>query len=354
MPLIHSKSKKAQSKNIETEMKAGKPQDQAIAISYAIKRKAKKKAMGGMYAEGGPVSAAAERRPMPDQRSNDAHMVSQNSGDKAPMRGDSAITGGDTSYQAKKGMKTTKIKHPRMVPQDGYSTRMRDEEDDLQSSADVNDGPQRQPPEHDNEEGADRQGPEVPDMEREHNNGRKPYAKGGPINGIVSMEMADEDHAEHPAGLEEDNDQMRPSEEEIMADHFAQGGEVSIEHDMMDQPEEEQETIHDASVAAAIMRRRKYAHGGEIHSHDSIYSDDSDMADVSRNADEDANEEDQTSFNALRKENYSETEGLNQLTQPEDSNMIDNPREDHEENIHDRSIVGKIRSSMRKRSPITR
>lgn len=47
MPLMKSKSKEAMSKNIKAEMDAGKPQKQAIAIAYAVKRKAPKKAMGG-------------------------------------------------------------------------------------------------------------------------------------------------------------------------------------------------------------------------------------------------------------------------------------------------------------------
>ena len=42
MPLIKSKTEKAQKKNIETEVKAGKPVKQAVAISYAIKREAAK------------------------------------------------------------------------------------------------------------------------------------------------------------------------------------------------------------------------------------------------------------------------------------------------------------------------
>lgn len=40
--LVKSKSKKAISKNIKTEIKAGKPQKQAIAISLSVARKAKK------------------------------------------------------------------------------------------------------------------------------------------------------------------------------------------------------------------------------------------------------------------------------------------------------------------------
>lgn len=48
MPLNKSKSKKAFSENVKTEIKAGKPTKQAVAISYAVqgekKPSAKKKA----------------------------------------------------------------------------------------------------------------------------------------------------------------------------------------------------------------------------------------------------------------------------------------------------------------------
>jgi hypothetical protein len=44
MPLNKTKSKKAVSENIKTEMKAGKPQKQAIAIALDVQRKATKKA----------------------------------------------------------------------------------------------------------------------------------------------------------------------------------------------------------------------------------------------------------------------------------------------------------------------
>ncbi len=44
MPLVKGKSKKAVSKNIATEMNAGKPQKQAIAIAMSVAGKQKKKA----------------------------------------------------------------------------------------------------------------------------------------------------------------------------------------------------------------------------------------------------------------------------------------------------------------------
>ena len=63
MPLEKGSSRKAVSANIKTEMAAGKPQKQALAIAYAVKRKAQKKAHGGViqgdmgdcYADGGKV-----------------------------------------------------------------------------------------------------------------------------------------------------------------------------------------------------------------------------------------------------------------------------------------------------------
>src|SRR5271170_4534574 len=50
MPLIKGKSQKSFVKNLKTEMEAGKPQKQSLAIAYAMKRKAehrKKMADGG-------------------------------------------------------------------------------------------------------------------------------------------------------------------------------------------------------------------------------------------------------------------------------------------------------------------
>ena len=43
MPLVKSKTPEAFRKNVKAEMAAGKPVKQAVAISYAVKRKAEKK-----------------------------------------------------------------------------------------------------------------------------------------------------------------------------------------------------------------------------------------------------------------------------------------------------------------------
>lgn len=41
MPLKQGKSEKAFKENVKTEMKSGKPQKQALAIAYSVKRKSK-------------------------------------------------------------------------------------------------------------------------------------------------------------------------------------------------------------------------------------------------------------------------------------------------------------------------
>lgn len=43
MPLKQSTSKKVFQQNVRTEIKAGKPQKQAVAIAYSVQRKAKSK-----------------------------------------------------------------------------------------------------------------------------------------------------------------------------------------------------------------------------------------------------------------------------------------------------------------------
>ncbi len=379
MPLSQGKSKKAFEHNIKAEMNSGKPQDQALAIAYSVKRKAKRKKM----AEGGIAykndSAKTEAHPMPSERDNDSRMVSQNSGNKAPM--EDSWTSRPDIKQSTKGMKTTPIKHPKMVPSDAFSTRMRSEEDDLQSSAGTNEGPQRQPLSRDDEEGPNRQGPKVSDMQETHSTHRKPYAKGGEVeesdydtrgnryeddlldlgpsedegysNAMSHNEMDADSHGNKVSDMEREHSNGRKP--------YARGGNVSPNDEISDE--------HDASLAAAVMARRDRLHaeidsgahdediavrmalggeiledGDDIHSHGSMDThEDADQADLSRNADEDANEEDQSSFNALRKENYSESAGLKQMDSPEDSNEHGHDLPDEDEHSMINSIMKKRR-----------
>lgn len=43
MPLTKSKSKKAFVKNLKTELRAGAPRKQALAIAYSVQRRSKKR-----------------------------------------------------------------------------------------------------------------------------------------------------------------------------------------------------------------------------------------------------------------------------------------------------------------------
>ncbi len=60
MPLFKSGSKKAFGKNVETEMEAGKPQKQSLAIAFSVQRKNKTKKK---MALGGAVEGPAESKP---------------------------------------------------------------------------------------------------------------------------------------------------------------------------------------------------------------------------------------------------------------------------------------------------
>jgi hypothetical protein len=420
MPLIKGKSDKAFTKNIKTEIAHGKPQKQAVAIAYATRRAAAKKASGGTVksgsrdmdmAEGGMinkddvVSAANEKRPMPENRYNDSKNVSENSGKKTLK--DSGWTDNPTVRQAQANDirgRTQKVKHPKMVPQSTYSTRLRDEEDDLQSSA-APASPEEQPSAWHDEEDAKKRG-EGPEKQTAHSTGREVMAKGGKVeaddydkpdpnaatdskmhltpsesDGEAYADAHEEEHQEQTSGdpdMESPHNQYqskpydgtedadKPSDEEYdtsrQAHAYAEGGGV--------QPEPEEEEEHHDSIAAAIMARRdrmmkdedgmsgssdedaamNYARGGEITeerghilSEGATDSDDSDTADLRRNAEEDQNHEDQLSFHALEKENYSESEGLDDLTYdpkyPEDS------EEDSRSDAHD--MVDSIRRKMK-------
>jgi hypothetical protein len=87
-----------------------------------------------------------------------------------------------------------------------------------------------------------------------------------------------------------------------------------------------------ASIVAAIMsKRKKFADGG--------------MVDLDENAKEDKNNLDDDNYGALKKENYSEKSGLDDLDEPSDSNEQGDDLED--EDSHD--MISSIRSKMNKK-----
>ncbi len=78
MPLSHGKSEKSFKKNVATEMEAGKPQKQSLAIAYSIQRKAKAKKMaeGGAVDENGqPIHMLPEPTPKSSDLKEEKHQA---------------------------------------------------------------------------------------------------------------------------------------------------------------------------------------------------------------------------------------------------------------------------------------
>lgn len=327
MPIIKMKSSKA----MPEDSKPGSPEGFAAAVS--VKRKPKKK----MMAQGGNVGEpdlGIGNDPIPQRGFSKQH--EDNS--KSIKNANDSYAGVDKKADAKRALKDSgyakggvvKLPGPKMAPSDVFSTKLRDQEAHLMDMA---------PMKHDGM--SEDKGPDEDEYMANH------FAKGGMINGKVSMSAAEEDEVEHPAGLESDNDQIKPSDEEIMADHFAHGGAVNdtvkppsaddrpdrgwgaiifkADGGMVDESEMDED--EHASIAAAIMaKRRKMADGG--------------MVDIESNEEEQPNEYDSRN-QAILKEHYGDD--LDDIHQPMDSNEHGDVLED--EDSHD--MVSMIRRKMK-------
>ena len=273
-----------------------------FAVAVAVSRKPKK------YAKGGQIpSVKEESLPGTQEERNDKKDIEMNSKSSPMPPRPSRVP----------------LKHPSMVKSDAFSVKLRDQEDHLEA---------KMPPKNETEH---------IQYDDEHALHSKKFAAGGKVeedadhqDDIHNQKVEDEygDGAEQdeqgsPEGLESDDDMESPAKSKFMSGKMmAEGGPV----------DDEEEMEHDASIAGAIMRRKKMAEGGAV--------------DLSLNADEEPNHEDDESSEALSKENYNESEGLEHLDQPKDSNERGHVISD--EDAHD--LVGKIRKLMSKRSPITK
>lgn len=76
--LKKSKSDAAFEHNVKTEMHSGKPQKQALAIAYAVKRRAQHKAMGGMIEDDRDID-------MLDPVQSDNNFLSAEDGSETPF-----------------------------------------------------------------------------------------------------------------------------------------------------------------------------------------------------------------------------------------------------------------------------
>lgn len=285
MPLIQGKSKKSFSKNVETEMNAGKDQKQALAISYSVKRKNQRKAQGGlvradagratadhlMLAEGGEVRAGSER---PTADSGQVHECSDSCQDMT-VRAHEMIRAGSVRPTADSGEGNPAGTQPTSG-------------------------------------GADRRGGSAPvsadSGERTNAPKRTAASPGKSIRAASTRPTAD-------------NDEMGSTQ------MLAYGGDV----------EGEDEDRHMGSLAEAIADRlhsKMMAQGGMAH-------DDG----LNENSEEHGNMEDDLSYDALGEEQFDD----DQLSdQPADSNEIGDSEEKDAEDDEDGSIISKIRARSKK------
>lgn len=353
MPLIQGKSKKAFSENVKTEMEHGKPQKQSLAIAYSVKRKNARKKM----ASGGEVSAANEKRPMPDDVHSSENMMEGHkiSSEKMPNFHDEGRPSIDTAISTDEMAMLHKYrKHLASggpVEADFVSAKMEGIDDahtpesqNMVGKRDIQKMPRAASgmPSADSHEDAFGE-----DMMHQKSQ-KDEYSKHGHINYAHGGHVKD-----HSEGVHKGYDNEKPGQSQMGtrvregdfdaakrksidvrkaslpikhrlktdSEYLADGGYIS--------PEDEIDEENHASLAAAIMAKRKrMADGGEVDLQDN-------------NGDEDLNNEDDMSFDAARKKTYFDDAQLS--SQPEDSNEHGDELEDADS--HD--MVGSIRKKMK-------
>lgn len=252
MPLIRSKSKKAFEENMKAEMQAGKPQNQALAIAYDMKRRAGKRKM----AEGGDVKSSEiqavrnkealrrisdkggkgvhpESYSREESHSDVGNHLKQINSKMAPKHKEKIIAQAKEEHKrvlselkampkpklAEGGMIKSKMQ-PRMAESSIIKPRLR---------SDIDQEAMRQHEEH------------------------------------MMRSMQPEDHEQTSDAQEE---QIEHDIQDDQAEMLARGGEVEM---IDEQPMEEEQEEHHNSIAAAIMSRRKrMAEGGLMHEGDEM------------------------------------------------------------------------------------
>ncbi len=387
MPLL--KGKKNVGKNIKTEMAAGKPQKQSIAIALSVAKRNKKK-----FDDGGSVSPSPTPTPSTstDQALNsirkafgkaeggdvnDKEDISFNSG-KKPL--EHADWEDDITVRQAQSPSPAKLGRPGGV----YSNRLEDE-DRLQGAYPPEDPSKDRPKASDEEVGPDRQGPAVPDMEREHNNGRKPYARGGEVD-LSEGQPSDEERIISKAsemaakmvrrmfamgGMMPKDSGMEAAErfdEADMEDRLAPSHDTSPSSEYespyfsgpsVSDMEDEHSTgkkpymmaakggmAKPRSIAEHIRMKKMMAEGGRVSGGNDVMDDsdeDHGTVDLRFNSMEQPNGFYKRNEHAALKENYDAD--LDGVSQPMDSN--EDGRELSDEDEHGKSMIEIIRSKMR-------
>jgi hypothetical protein len=280
-PLFKGKSKKAFSKNVETEMDEGKPQKQSLAIAFSMQKRKPKKKM----AKGGEITADTEKRPDPDQTFNDSKETAR--------KGDKHNASGwlDNKKEAGKSGPTK----PNTASAGNFSNEDMTDEDKANTVEEMNmvEGPSTDP--------------------KKVNANHLKMANGGPVNfsneARPTTENASDDR-EFAMKKENYSDPMginaHHSEDIKDALLMAHGGDVGE---------------HDTIVEAIMRKRRNMAEGGQV--------------------DIDSNNQEQPNSYYPRNEDHTVGEPADQdfqdSSQPEDSNEHgrDLPQDSKEESLVD-------------------
>lgn len=306
MPLINKGSKKAFQQNVKTEMEANPDKDsraQNLAIAYSIKKKNAKKKM----ASGGSVESdfKSERETDIDRARTPEelnmllrHRMAQGgsveesaSDEKRPMPDQTSASSAEARRNSmRKKLEQADWTDDAAVQQVGRSKSIMPGEVE------------------------------------------KANFHSGKLGGIddandeIEMKMERESSTD-PMDIDSDHD------EDIEDAKYADGGDVS--NPKLAASREEMPNADSRSILDELMHRaakKKYADGGQV--------------DLDENAREHDNMEDDLSFEALKKENYSESDALD-TDQPEDSN--EHSPEHDEMDVEDRPLVDEARRRMKRR-----
>ncbi len=234
MPLLKGKSKDAFKKNVETEMHAGKPQDQSLAISYSIQRQAKKKkkfAYGGKAENdanpGTPAPKPDNMRPSHDEiMSGQADLMGIASSGRIPTD----MRASADSEQDGMSMAQRIRRKRQMFAEGGEVTRAPASSEDEATQAAMDEKAHHQALDFSDEEGM------TMDANKKEN-----YSEGG-------MADLNEESEEHPNDYYKQN-RMAANQEEYDDSQISQQPMDSNEHGKA------MEDMHDESMIAAIRRK---------------------------------------------------------------------------------------------------
>ena len=323
MPLIQSKSKKAFNKNVGTEMNAGKPQKQSLAIAFSVQRKNKRKKM----AQGGGLEDET-----PHTGKDEAEMLRMKADKKAYAKGGSVQEDGMDESKPHSGKGATdafrKAADRKAFAKGGSLEDMEEsEEKDLMKSASP--GPYGAEPKkgydkkqsHIQSDGLDEEHPHTgeteADMYRRHAE-EMAYFEGGKVEDFDGDEESED---EHPENMVEAI--MRKKKKAFSEDEGNEDLDMSHEHDEDDSMA--------ARIAKKMASKKKYAKGGMVTEH----------ADEGPATDQ--------SYNIKAKKYWQEEGSSSYKGQPKDSNEHGDEEEDESENMHDSDIVSRIRNLIKKR-----